>query len=165
MSWLLRLYPRAWRERYGDELAEIVAARPASPQLVLDLLGGAIDAHLTPTTLARRLDGATTPTEGETDMVFRLKGCCAVANMTTRESLLSAGLSLLAGVGLAGYLMTGPSQFAEAVALSTFPAFLAAPTQWMMTRGHSRVARCVLICAPFLVCCLIGVLAGWYVTS
>ena len=30
MTWLIRLYPPAWRRRYGRELAELVAAQPAS---------------------------------------------------------------------------------------------------------------------------------------
>ena len=46
MSWLLRLYPAQWRERYGEEFGAVLASQRASPALVLDVLGGAIDAHL-----------------------------------------------------------------------------------------------------------------------
>lgn len=45
---ILRCYPRAWRERYGDELAELIAREPRSPRLALDLALGALDAHLHP---------------------------------------------------------------------------------------------------------------------
>jgi drug/metabolite transporter (DMT)-like permease len=45
MIWLLRLYPAQWRERYGEEFGAILAGQRASPGLVLDVLGGAIDAH------------------------------------------------------------------------------------------------------------------------
>jgi hypothetical protein len=45
---LLRLYPRAWRERYGDEMLALLEAQPASLLDRLDLIGGAIDAHLHP---------------------------------------------------------------------------------------------------------------------
>jgi hypothetical protein len=45
---ILRCYPRAWRERYGDELADLLAREPRSPRLALDLALGAIDAHLHP---------------------------------------------------------------------------------------------------------------------
>ena len=48
MSWLLRLYPAQWRERYGEEFGAVLASQRASPALVLDVLGGAIDAHLHP---------------------------------------------------------------------------------------------------------------------
>jgi hypothetical protein len=46
---LLRLYPRAWRERYGEELsAQLEAQRPMRIGIVADLVRGALDAHLHP---------------------------------------------------------------------------------------------------------------------
>jgi hypothetical protein len=46
---LLRLYPRAWRERYGEELsAQMEAQRPLRIGVVADLVRGALDAHLHP---------------------------------------------------------------------------------------------------------------------
>src|SRR5262249_1318490 len=46
--WLLRLYPRAWRDRYGAELAELLAQEPVSALAILYVVGGAVDAHLHP---------------------------------------------------------------------------------------------------------------------
>jgi peptidoglycan/LPS O-acetylase OafA/YrhL len=48
MNTLLRLYPRAWRERYGDEMLALLEAQPASLLDQLDLIRGAIDARLHP---------------------------------------------------------------------------------------------------------------------
>jgi hypothetical protein len=45
---LLQLYPAAWRARYGDEFAELLAARPPSIRDRFDILTGAIDARLHP---------------------------------------------------------------------------------------------------------------------
>jgi hypothetical protein len=46
---LLRLYPRAWRERYGEELAaQLEAQRPLRIGIVADLVRWALDAHLHP---------------------------------------------------------------------------------------------------------------------
>jgi hypothetical protein len=45
MNWLLQLYPARWRERYGEEFQAVLASQRASVGLVLDVLGGAIDAH------------------------------------------------------------------------------------------------------------------------
>src|SRR5512132_4053000 len=46
---LLRLYPRAWRERYGEELlAQLESQRPLRIGVVADLVRGALDAHLHP---------------------------------------------------------------------------------------------------------------------
>jgi uncharacterized protein YndB with AHSA1/START domain len=47
-SSLLRLYPRAWRERYGDEFAELLEARPPTARDRVDILRGAIDARMNP---------------------------------------------------------------------------------------------------------------------
>jgi hypothetical protein len=48
-SWLIRLYPRRWRERYRDELAQLVAdlcATRSHWRLTADIARGALDAHL-----------------------------------------------------------------------------------------------------------------------
>ncbi|HEY7781874.1 MAG TPA: hypothetical protein VIC85_16905 [Ktedonobacterales bacterium] len=43
---LVRLYPRHWRTRYGDELVDLLESRPLGPLDLLDVLLGALDAHL-----------------------------------------------------------------------------------------------------------------------
>ena len=43
---LIRCYPAAWRERYGDEFASILEERPLGPFDVADVLLGALDARL-----------------------------------------------------------------------------------------------------------------------
>ena len=52
MRLLLRLYPAAWRDRYGDEFAALLEERPLSPFDVLDIALGAFDARLRPRDLA-----------------------------------------------------------------------------------------------------------------
>jgi hypothetical protein len=46
MNLLVRLYPRSWRERYGDEVVALLEDRPPGPFDVADLALGALDAHL-----------------------------------------------------------------------------------------------------------------------
>jgi hypothetical protein len=48
MSWPVRLYPRAWRERYGAELEALLEARPPTLGDRLDLIRGALDARANP---------------------------------------------------------------------------------------------------------------------
>jgi hypothetical protein len=51
---LLRLYPRAWRDRYGEELLALIETqRPLGLGAWLDLLRGALVAHLHPLTADR----------------------------------------------------------------------------------------------------------------
>lgn len=52
---LLRLYPRAWRDRYGDEVASVLAEHRVTYWTALDLVLGALDAHLHGDLLPRRL--------------------------------------------------------------------------------------------------------------
>ena len=48
MNRLVDFYPRAWRARYGDELADLVAARPIGLRGAIDLVRGALDAYRHP---------------------------------------------------------------------------------------------------------------------
>ena len=43
---LVRLYPTAWRERYGEEFLDLLEERPVGPFDVADVVLGAIDARL-----------------------------------------------------------------------------------------------------------------------
>lgn len=60
---LLACYPRSWRARYGEEMADLLAARPARLSDALDLVRGALDAHLHPPTPSR-LPGLAAVTAG-----------------------------------------------------------------------------------------------------
>ncbi len=46
--WLLCLYPKAWRERYAMEYLVLLEEVPFSGRMVLDVVRGAVDAHLHP---------------------------------------------------------------------------------------------------------------------
>lgn len=47
-AWLLRLYPRRWRDRYEPELLDLFMERPPDRRDAIDLVRGALDAHLHP---------------------------------------------------------------------------------------------------------------------
>ncbi len=48
MSMLIRLYPQAWRDRYETEILDLLAERPGSVRDAVNLVRGAVDAHLHP---------------------------------------------------------------------------------------------------------------------
>jgi hypothetical protein len=52
---LLRLYPAAWRERYHDEVIAVLAEHRVTYWTMLDVLLGALDAHMHRDLLPRRL--------------------------------------------------------------------------------------------------------------
>lgn len=64
---LVGLYPAAWRHRYGDEFLALLEDRPPSGIGTLDVLWGAIDAHLFPQA-----------PEGRFRMFTRLAGLAAI---------------------------------------------------------------------------------------
>lgn len=45
---LLRLYPRAWRARYGDEFVALLEKEGTGPRVVMNVLAGAFDARVSP---------------------------------------------------------------------------------------------------------------------
>lgn len=45
MRVLLRLYPRSWRERYGDEFEAVLEQRPLRLRDVMDIVRGGLDAR------------------------------------------------------------------------------------------------------------------------
>ena len=51
---LVRLYPQAWRERYGEEFVAILEQRPASGSDLFDVALGAVDAWLRPQVVTER---------------------------------------------------------------------------------------------------------------
>lgn len=63
---LLHLYPRPWRERYGDEFLALVGDRPVRLPQIIDIVSGAIDAHLCPMSGRRPSRGGLPSTWKET---------------------------------------------------------------------------------------------------
>lgn len=72
MSALIRLYPAAWRARYGPEFAALLAERPPSKRDLLDIVFAAIDARLVP-----QVEAA--PVARRARLTDRLAGAAAVA--------------------------------------------------------------------------------------
>jgi hypothetical protein len=72
MRTLLRLYPAAWRERYGDEVAALLEEHPPTLLDHLDLIRGALDARLHP-----QVPGAAAAPDKELPVNQRLLGVMA----------------------------------------------------------------------------------------
>jgi len=47
--WLARLYPPAWRERYGDEFEALLEAGPSNLRTLADSIGSAVNERISPT--------------------------------------------------------------------------------------------------------------------
>jgi hypothetical protein len=85
---LVRLYPPAWRERYGDEFLALLEDRPPRRRDILDIAWSALDAHLFPQA-----------PEGRFRMFTRIAGLAA----------LGAGVALLGG--FLGFVVPGINEY------------------------------------------------------
>ena len=165
-KWLLRLYPRAWRNRYEDEFAALLEQCPFSLSDLLDIFVGAIDARLHPHV----------PQGGLSLLVQRLRrttfiGLCAsigffVAGIAFEETTTTAYF-----VEVTSYLPRYSPVFtvsSYAIAIGLAVALLAVmvggiPIAWAVIRSAASGARKDLlfwVVPPFA---LVVLLAGNYV--
>jgi hypothetical protein len=108
---LIRLYPSAWRTRYGDEFEALLEERPLGPFDVADVLLAAIDAHL-----SLRGLGAASHRQRSFTMSLRLGGSAAIAG----------GVLLLAGFVAGSGFFGSDAPFAGPLILAGTAALLIA---------------------------------------
>jgi hypothetical protein len=166
MKLLLRLYPAAWRERYGEEFLEIVARERGTPLLALDVLAGAFDAHLNSRLGARAAKPAAGATGGLA-MVGGLSFRCADADRQTRAEMLRSSL-LLAGLILAMTALFvvlrrtyGSTLWVEALGFAAMPLSLALWSAQGVLRYRTWTVRGLLV----LLVAAVSLLGAWLTRS
>lgn len=125
MNWLLQLYPACWRERYGEEFGAVLATQRASVGLILDVLGGAIDAHLYP----QIQNSDSKPIEeGDTMTLLMLQRCSAGGpKLSPRDQRIAWFFMILSSLVMAGLYIALTKIYrsapaVEAVGYASFPA-------------------------------------------
>ena len=106
LALLVRFYPARWRERYGEEIADLLATEPPSVRRAVDLLRGLIDAHLHPELVDSAL--AAVPAAGERSAEMRTHATGTVARLV-RVAMLTALILTPVATGAVGYYL-GRSQ-------------------------------------------------------
>jgi hypothetical protein len=115
MNGLVRLYPRAWRDRYEAEFVDLLEQRPGSIGVTIDVVRGALDAHLHPQDVT-----------GSMPWTHRLPG---VAVLATGLLWSAATLQLVAGNGGSD----------ELIGLAAMTALIGLPGDYLMVYGR-RIA-------------------------
>ena len=150
MVWLLKLYPRPWRARYGGELAAILAAQQPSFGLAIDLIAGALDARLQPQV-------RTTATKGDATMATQttatwLLNRCSVGGpkASEREQRLGGFAMIATAIVFGGMYIWLRHRYhgipaVEAVGYMTFPAMLLFYSQLAYLRGRSAATQIALV--------------------
>ena len=95
MNGLLRLYPAAWRDRYLEEVSDLLAERPPSLRDRLDLIAGAADAWIHPQVAARP--------RAETESIMRPIGAAALFAIGGVLWTLGGVVQATAAYGVEGY--------------------------------------------------------------
>lgn len=162
---LLRLYPRAWRERYGEEFLATIGPDALGPQQVVDMVSGAIDAWLSADVRRATTPASVARTGGGLMNVKALIACDRKrARYTTRDGLIGAGVMVSANVilviiGIAAKRNGWPASGEALVNLSFSVAFMLSMPFWLM-KGQPWKAQGVILGVTLLVLVTAGYLAG-----
>ena len=152
MRWLLRLYPAAWRERYGEEFGAILDSQRASVGLVLDVIGGALDARLFPQVFTQNHQSEAKQTQGGDTMTLAMFQRCAAGGpkLTPSERRIASRLAIGTSFVLAMLylLLTKIYREAPAVQAVIWSAILAPNiinTQMVYLRNRSRLTHAIIV--------------------
>ncbi len=161
---LLRLYPRAWRDRYGEEFLALVGPGRLGFAQVVNIVSGAIDARVSAEVRASTVakQGASTPQEGLAVNTY-LKRLCVLdstAAVTKRDAWIGAavmlGVTILLAFGGAFVQRRGLPLVGEFLRNIAFPTAIIASMPFTYFKGHSAVSQAVLLGGTFAIIAIIG---------
>ena len=162
---LLRLYPRAWRERYGEEFLETAGDTPLRLQMLIDIVSGAIDAWLSADVRRSTLASSATTTGGGPMFLKSLLACERYqSRYTKRDSLVGAGVMLAATLlfsvlGLA--VKRSGAELTGAILLNiAAPGALTLSMPFWLMKGQSLKAQLVIIGSTLFLLVSISYLAS-----
>ena len=152
MKWLVWLYPARWRVRYGDEFAAVLDSQRASVGLVLDLIGGAIDAHLHPQVLPSHSNQFLNPNQGEDTMTTAMFERCAAGGpkLSPAERRFASTLAILSALAMASLYLVLTKIFRQAPAVQAViyaSVFFTSSIRVQMAylRNRSRTAQALIL--------------------
>lgn len=161
---LLRLYPRAWRERYGEEFLATVGPGSLHMQQVIDILSGAIDAWLSAD--VRRVTMASHVAPGGGPMMLKSLMVCERKQVryTTRDSLIGAGVMIgatlfLTMTGIAAQRNGWPAT-GEVLMNLSFPGSLTLSMPFWLMKDQPWKAQVVIVGGTLTLLAGIGYLAS-----
>jgi hypothetical protein len=157
---LLRLYPRPWRERYGDDFLATAGDGSLHAQQVIDIVFGAIDAWLSADVRRAARTYDTASNQGGSMTLKSMLACDRAAfRASKRDALIGAGVMIVltlifssAGVAIkrAGWTLSG-----EVLLSLSFTAPLMLSMPFWMTKGQPWRAQAAIIAGTLAV--LVGV--------
>jgi hypothetical protein len=148
MKWLLRLYPAAWRARYGEEFAAVLAGQRVSLGLLLDVIGGTVDAHLHPQVLPAHSN----QTQGEDTMTLALLQRCALGGpkLSPSERRFASTLAIMSALAMASLYLVLTKLYRQAAAVQAviYASVIFTSSirvQMVYLRNRSRAAQALIL--------------------
>jgi hypothetical protein len=166
VTWLIRLYPPAWRRRYGGELAELLAAQPMTFRTAVDLIAGAVDAWLNPqsSTTVTTMDAK--GAEAMLPKMLQLKSGGYGPDVTVADSIKAAAVTIGGTLALVGILtvairLYGKNDYFESLlAMSWLVPFLFSQ-HYTYLKGRPAGVQTVLIGGPAVIVIAIALGNAW----
>jgi hypothetical protein len=166
VTWLIRLYPPAWRRRYGRELAELISTQPASFGTAIDLIAAAVDAWLNPqsSTAATAADakgaGAMLP------KMLQLRCAGYGSNVTTADArkagaVVIGGSLVLVLVLMAAIARYGKNPYFDSLMTMGWLVPFLFSQRYTTYKGRPARVQAVLIGGPAVIVIAIALGAGW----
>jgi len=172
VTWLLKLYPRVWRRRYGAEVAEMLAGRRFSLAVAVDLVAGAIDVRLHPSATLAAATAATH--EEETTMSARLAGltCTAVpgVKLTPADQWKAGGTAIgmtiaLSLIWMVAHVRIGDNPYVDSLSVLTYMLPIVFSTRYTYLKDRPASVQAVFIGGITLIIVAIMLAAGWVTTQ
>jgi hypothetical protein len=165
---LLRLYTRAWRDRYGDEFLETAGEERLHPQQVIDIVAGAIDAWLSPRVrrITRPVAASPHTSNGGTMLSHILKADCRASRFryTKRDALIGAGVMLastfLCSIGGVIARRNGMPVLSEFLLGIAFPGSLMLSMPFTFMKGQPWRAQVAIVGGTMSILMLLTYLAA-----
>jgi hypothetical protein len=153
VTWLIKLYPPAWRRRYGRELADLISTQPASFGTAIDLLAGAVDAWFNPQSSTA---AAAADVKGAGVMISKmLKLRCAGygSKVTRADGMKAAAVTIGGSLALMAPLMWamayyGKNAYLESLMSSAWLLPFLFSQRYTELKGRSGRVQALLIGGP-----------------
>jgi len=166
VTWLIKLYPPAWRRRYGRELAELISTQPASFGTAIDLVAGAVDAWLNPQSSTAAMAADAKGAGAMVPKMLQLK-CAGYGPSVTKADNLKAVAIVIGGSLLAALAYTwataryGKDPYLESVFFVSWLVCFIFSQHYTTLKGRPALVQAVLIGGQTAVVTAIALAAAW----
>ena len=166
MTWLIRLYPPAWRRRYGPELAALLAAQPGSFRTAVDLVAGAVDAWLNPQSSTAVPTTDATGAGAMVPRMLQLRSGGYAPDVTVADSLKAAAVTIGGTLALVAVLtgaikLYGKNSYFESLLAMGWLVLFIVSQHYTYLKGHPARVQAVLIGGPAVIVIAIALGSAW----